>query len=87
MKLNTKALAITFAILWGGCVLLVAVCNRFSPDYGNSFLNGVSSIYPGFHPGGLRAAAVGTIYAAFDGAVCGALVGWIYNKVGGGAAS
>ena len=87
MKLNVKALAITFALLWGGAVLVVAVCNRFSAGYGVSFLNGVSSIYPGFHPGGLRAAAVGTLYAVFDGAVCGALIAWLYNRVSGASAS
>lgn len=81
MKLNAKALAVTGALLWGGCVFLVAVCHRFYPSYGDAFLNMVSSIYPGFHPGGFRGAAVGGLYAAFDGAVCGALIAWIYNAV------
>lgn len=87
MKLDVKALAITFALLWGGCVLLVAVGNRFAPDYGGAFLNMMSSVYPGFHPGGLRAAAIGGLYAALDGAVCGALIAWIYNTVSRTAAT
>ncbi len=81
MKLNPKALAITLSVLWGGCVFLVAVLNRFWPDYGGAFLNVVASIYPGFHPGGLREAIVGALYAILDGAVCGVVVAWLYNKV------
>jgi hypothetical protein len=83
MKLNLKALAITCALLWGGSVLLVAVMNRAWPSYGVDFLSLVSSIYPGYHVGGLRNAAVGTCYALLDGAVAGALFAWIYNKASG----
>ena len=81
MKLNSKALAIAFAVLWGGCVFLVALLNSIWPSYGRTFLDLASSIYPGFHPGGLRGAVVGALYAVLDGAVCGVLVGWIYNKM------
>ncbi len=80
MKLDSKALAITFALLWGGCVFLVALINNMWPSYGGAVLNFASSIYPGFHPGGLGNAVVGALYAALDGAVCGFLIGWIYNK-------
>jgi hypothetical protein len=79
MKLNTKALAITCGLLWGGCVCLVAVLNRIWPSYGADFLAMVSSIYPGFHVGGLRNAGVGTLYALLDGGVAGALFAWLYN--------
>ena len=81
MKVNTKALAITLALLWGGSVCLVAVMNRIWPSYGVDFLGLVSSIYPGYHVGGLRNAGIGTCYALLDGAVCGALFGWLYNTV------
>ena len=81
MKLDSKALAITLAVLWGGCVFLVALLNTVWPSYGRTFLDLASSIYPGFHPGGLVAAVVGALYAALDGAVLGVLVGWIYNKM------
>jgi hypothetical protein len=81
MKLNPKVTAITLAILWGGCVALVAVLNRIWPGYGVDFLNLTASIYPGFHPGGLRHAAIGTCYALLDGAVIGAVLAWLHNKV------
>ena len=85
MKLNPKALAITLAVLWGGSVFLVAALNRFWPGYGDAFLNLTASIYPGFHPGGMRAGIVGTLYAALDGAVAGVLLAWLYNRVSGPA--
>ena len=44
MKLNVKALAFASAILWGGTVFLVALINRFAPDYGLGFIRVVSSI-------------------------------------------
>lgn len=81
MKLDSKALAITFAIVWGGCVFLLALLNSVWPAYGRSFIDLVSSIYPGFHPGGIGGAAVGALYGALDGAVGGALLGWIYNRL------
>ncbi len=81
MKLNPKALAITFALLWGGSIFLVALLNRFWGGYGDAFLGMASSIYPGFHPGGMKAGIVGSLYGALDGAVCGWLVAWVYNMV------
>jgi len=80
MKLNPKALALTFGILWGGAVLVVALLNQLWPSYGGAFLGLVSSIYPGFTPGGIGAAIVGALYALLDGAVCGLVVAWLYNR-------
>ena len=81
MRLNSKVLAITFAIIWAGCVFLMALLNSVWPTYGRPFLDLVASIYPGFHPGGIGGAVVGALYGALDGAVAGALLGWIYNRL------
>lgn len=81
MKLNTKALAITVGLLWGGSVFLVAAINRFYRGYGVDFLNDMSSLYPGYHVAGLRMAMVGGLYGLVDGLVCGALIAWLYNTV------
>ena len=81
MQLNSKALAITFAVIWGGCVFLMALLNSIWPLYGRAFVDVVSSIYPGFHPGGIGEAVVGALYGALDGAVGGALLGWLYNRL------
>jgi hypothetical protein len=80
MRLSMKGMAIAFGLLWGGGVFFLGLIHLASSSYGASFLNGVSSIYPGFH--GARSfgdAVVGGIYALIDGAVGGALFAWLYN--------
>jgi hypothetical protein len=84
MKLAIGALAITAAILWGGAVLFCGIMNLLWPSYGVAFLHLVSSIYPGYHATrSLGSVVVGTLYAILDGAVCGLLFGWLYNRFAG----
>ena len=81
MKLSLKSLAITSAILWGGSVLLLGIANAIWPTYAVVFLQMVDSVYPGYHAtGSIGSVIVGTFYAVLDGAICGLLFGWIYNK-------
>ncbi len=80
MKLSVKSLTITSAVLWGGVCLFVALLNVIWPGYGKAFLDVIGSIYPGYEvTGSLGSVIVGTLYATLDGAVGGALFGWIYN--------
>ena len=82
MKLNVAALAIAGAILWGTSVFFVALANMAIPDYGVAFLNLVAALYPGYHVGaGVSSLLIGTAYALADGAIGGALFGWLYNVV------
>lgn len=81
MKLSAKALAITFGLLWGGALLCVGLLNLAAPPYGSSFLNGMSSVYPGFHASHTLAdVLVGTGYGLADGAIGGLIFGWLYNS-------
>ncbi len=80
MRLSVKAISIVSALLWGGGILFVGLIHLASPSYGASFLDGISSIYPGFH--GARNfgdALVGTAYALIDGGVGGFIFAWLYN--------
>jgi hypothetical protein len=80
MKLSAKAMAWTMAVLWGGCVFLAGILNLIFPSYAVSFLDMVKSIYPGYgHVWGFWGVIVGTLYALLDGAICGWLLGWLYN--------
>ncbi len=80
MKLSVKSLAIVSALLWGGGVLFVGMVNLAAASYGTAFLQCAGSIYPGFHNSRhFLDVLVGTGYALFDGAVGGALFGWLYN--------
>lgn len=80
MRISVKGLSIASGLLWGGCMLLVGFMHQTSPSYGSSFLQAVSSIYPGFEGGAnVIDVLVGTVYGFFDGLIGGALLGWLYN--------
>lgn len=80
MKFNITALALTAGVIWGGAMLVVTSANLIWPSYGQTFLDLIASIYPGFSPGsGVSSVIVGTIYGLVDGAIGGAIFGWLYN--------
>jgi hypothetical protein len=82
MSLDTKALAVTTAILWGGCLFLTGLANLAFPSYGLAWLQLAAAIYPGYHgPAGLGSVIIVTLYGLVDGAVAGAIFGWLYNRV------
>jgi hypothetical protein len=81
MKIDIKAMALTWAILWGAIVLLMAAANLICGSYGHNFLEMLSSWYPGYHA--TRTVVellIVTVYAFFDGLIGGAVFGWIYNR-------
>jgi len=81
MNLSIKSVAITAALLCGGCLLALGLINLAVPSYGAAFLNGVASIYPGFrHSHTLVDVLLGTAYGAIDGALGGAFFAWLYNS-------
>ncbi len=80
MKLNTKALALASAILWGLAMLLMGLANLIWGSYGQ-FLQIMSSVYPGYHATrSIAEVIVGTLYGAGDGLVGGAVFAWLYNQ-------
>lgn len=82
MKLNTRALAITAGLLWGGAIALVGIINTMSADYGVAFLSLIASIYPGYEPfTGIGGIVIGALYGLVDGAIGGFIFGWLYNLI------
>ena len=79
MRLNLKALALALGLGWGSGVFFVGVAHRLWPAYGGAFLDLIASMYPGYRVGGFGEVIVGTLYALLDGAVCGLVIGWLYN--------
>jgi hypothetical protein len=80
MKFAIIPLAIACAILWGLAVFLCGMANMIWPSYGESFLQLLDSIYPGYHASnGFGSVVVGTLYASLDGAVGGLVFGLLYN--------
>lgn len=80
MRCNVTALTLAVGLFWGTAIFLVALANLIWPGYGRAFLDIAASIYPGYHPGsGLGSVISGTLYALVDGAIAGAVFGWLYN--------
>lgn len=84
MRVSIKGISIAAGVLWGGAILFVGLINLARPSYGLSFLQMVSSVYPGFHASrNLADVLTGTGYALIDGAIAGLLFGWLYNLSAG----
>jgi ABC-type nitrate/sulfonate/bicarbonate transport system permease component len=84
MKLSLKALALAAGILWALALFLTGVMNLIWPAYGEAFLKMMASVYPGYHAArSIGDLIVGTLYAFFDGAICGLVFGWLYNSLVG----
>lgn len=80
MRLSARVMALVAALLWGGCMLFVALVNMGAPSYGTDFLRMMSSVYPGFHDTRTWGEVIlGTIYGLVDGAIAGLLFAWLYN--------
>jgi len=80
MRFNVIALSATVALFWGAAVLVVASANLIWPTYGRAFLELAASIYPGYHPSpAIGSIITGTLYGLVDGAIAGAVFGWLYN--------
>jgi len=91
MRLNVIALSLTAALFWGAAILIVALANSIWPDYGRAFLELAASVYPGYQPTpAIGSIVTGTLYGLMDGAIAGAVFGWLYNllarQLPGGAA-
>jgi hypothetical protein len=84
MLFNIKALAAAAGIMSGGLLLLVGVVNLMFPEYGVAMLQFADSLYPGYTAqAGFGSVIVVTLYALVDGAICGAIFGWLYNMIAG----
>ena len=80
MRINVIALSFAAALFWGVAILVVAIANLIWPDYGSAFLEIAASICPGYNPGsGIVSVITGTPYGLVDGAIAGAIFGWLYN--------
>ena len=64
----------------GATAFLCGTANMLWPPYGESFLQLLDSIYPGYHASGsFGSVVIGTLYAIADGAVGGLVFGLLYN--------
>ena len=85
MHFNTKALALTSGVIWGGALLFVGLANLLWAGYGQAFLNLMASVYPAYEAGAsIGQVMLATIYGLVDGAIAGLIFGWLYNRLATG---
>ncbi|MFQ5656124.1 MAG: bacteriophage holin [Candidatus Methylomirabilales bacterium] len=78
MDLNVKALALALGVSWSFLILFTGWVSMFG--WGTRFVEVMSSLYIGFAPtffGGI----IGAMWAFIDGAIGGAIVALVYNRV------
>ena len=77
MKLNVRAMALTWGILWGLGIFLATLWDiLFDGASGEVTLLG--RIYRGYHIS-FAGSLFGLLWGLVDGLVCGALFPWVYN--------
>ena len=80
MTLDVKALTVAIGLLTAVWFLFIGLVNLAAPTYGVAILDMAASGYPGYHgPDGFGSVLVVALYGLVDGAVCGALLAWLYN--------
>ena len=83
MRINIKAAALTAGVVWGVLAMFaIGVGNLLSPGYGQTFLDVMASVYPGYmaEPS-FGQVLIGALYGALDGAIGGVVFAWLYNTV------
>ena len=78
--LDLRALALAAGLLWGGALLFVGLVAMFVDGYGLAFREVMASIYPMYDGAATWGSTLlGGVAGFVDGAVCGALLAWLYG--------
>jgi hypothetical protein len=79
MMLSVKAFALTSGILWGA-VVCFATLWLLMMGYDGRLISQLNHFYLGYSFSAVGA-FVGLAWGFVDGAVCGAIFAWLYNKL------
>jgi uncharacterized membrane protein YccC len=84
MRLSVRALALAFGIFWGVSVFICTwwIILLYGASGARTFLG---LFYLGYNISPVGS-IIGLIWGFFDGLVCGAIFGWLYNLLVGKAA-
>jgi hypothetical protein len=79
MRLSVRGLALAMGVTWGAGVLVLGLIGAVG--WGRAMVDVLGSLYLGFRPTPLGS-VIGGVWAFVDGAVGGAIVAWLYNRLG-----
>ncbi|NIP44589.1 MAG: hypothetical protein GWO41_04890 [candidate division Zixibacteria bacterium] len=81
MRLNVKAVALAFGLIWGfGLLVLTWWVILFEGSTGD--LMAIGHVYRGYNISPLGS-ILGLIWGFFDGLIGGAIFAWLYNLIAG----
>jgi hypothetical protein len=78
-RLSVRGLALAMGVTWGAGVLVLGLMGAIG--WGRAMVDVLGSLYLGFRPTPLGS-IIGGAWAFVDGAVGGAIVAWLYNRLG-----
>jgi hypothetical protein len=78
MRLSVKAAALSCGLIWGSGVLLLGLLAALG--WGRALVDVLGSVYVGFRPT-LVGSFIGGAWALVDGALGGAALAWLYNRL------
>jgi len=81
MKLNVKALAVAFGIIWGGCAFIFGLWATFFAPAA-VIVDFLGQFYIGYGVG-FVGAILGFVWGFFDAGICGLILAWLYNLLTG----
>jgi hypothetical protein len=79
MKLSVKGLALASGILWGASIFLATLW-LLARGYDGRLITQLNHFYIGYSYS-VVGAFMGLVWGFVDGAVCGAIFAWLYNKL------
>lgn len=79
-KLDTKAVALAFGILWSLGIFTISLIALTSTTYLHNIVDFLSSIYLGYSLD-FFGVIIGMIWGFFDAAIGGLVFAWLYNKL------
>ena len=84
MKISVKALALSFGIVWGLCLLALTLVAVYT-GYAKHLVDLLVGVYPYYSVTAVGSIA-GLIWGFVDGFICGLILGWVYNLFAPGSA-
>jgi hypothetical protein len=81
MRFDVKALALTCGIFWGATILFATVW-LLALGFEGELISNLDHFYFGYSFSYVGA-VIGAIWGFVDGAFCGAIFAWLYNKLAG----
>jgi hypothetical protein len=79
-QIDVKKLAISAGLVWGSGVFFAGLLGAATGTFALEFINSLGSLYLGYSAT-YTGAVIGGVWALLDGAIAGALLGFIYNRL------